>query len=63
MIKTNSQINIRGSKKDCQTRPLTMGIDLKKVDDKILEGLVGKPKGMKQVAFKHGFVDLENLQP
>eukprot|EP00957_Ditylum_brightwellii_P106320 8111460-Ditylum_brightwellii.AAC.1 len=38
-----------------------MGLTLDKVEDKILEGWVGKPKGIKQIAFERGFVDLDNI--
>eukprot|EP00957_Ditylum_brightwellii_P184948 14085297-Ditylum_brightwellii.AAC.1 len=61
MLKMNDQADVRGNKKILQEKALTMGIDLKKVKDKIIEGWVGKPKGMKQVAFERGFIDLDNL--
>eukprot|EP00957_Ditylum_brightwellii_P171982 13093884-Ditylum_brightwellii.AAC.1 len=38
-----------------------MGIDLEVSAPKIKEGWVGKSKGMKQVLYEHGFLDLENI--
>jgi hypothetical protein len=39
-----------------------IGPFLDKVENKVLEGWVGKPKGMKQIAFERGFIDLENVK-
>jgi len=39
-----------------------IGPFLDKVENKVLEGWVGKPKGMKQIAFERGFIDLESIK-
>eukprot|EP00957_Ditylum_brightwellii_P200304 15270817-Ditylum_brightwellii.AAC.1 len=36
-----------------------MGLTSKKVEQKVVEGWVGKQKGMKQVSFERELVDLE----
>ena len=39
-----------------------MRLTLNKVEDKVLEGWLGKPKEMKQIAFERGFIDLDNIK-
>eukprot|EP00957_Ditylum_brightwellii_P134555 10258274-Ditylum_brightwellii.AAC.1 len=38
-----------------------MGITLEKVEPNVLEGWVGKAKGMKQAAFERGFLEIKNV--
>eukprot|EP00957_Ditylum_brightwellii_P163514 12449022-Ditylum_brightwellii.AAC.1 len=40
---------------------MIMGLTLEKYKDSIIEGWAGKPKGMKQVAFERGVIDLDNV--
>eukprot|EP00957_Ditylum_brightwellii_P147702 11247327-Ditylum_brightwellii.AAC.1 len=39
-----------------------MGLTDEKVDRQVLEGWLGKPKGMKQIAFEQGLIDPEVLK-
>ena len=52
---------MRGNSKQVQSIALAMGIDLKVSVPKITEGWVGKSKGMKQVLYERGFLDLANI--
>eukprot|EP00957_Ditylum_brightwellii_P058973 4472099-Ditylum_brightwellii.AAC.1 len=61
MIDKDPKCNIKGNAEKLQERAKLMGITLEKVEPNVLEGLVGKAKGMKQVAFERGFLDLENV--
>ena len=61
MLKKSTAVNIRGSAEQLQERALLMGLTVEKYEDNIIEGWVGKPKGMKQVAFERGLIDLDNV--
>eukprot|EP00957_Ditylum_brightwellii_P013976 1054762-Ditylum_brightwellii.AAC.1 len=62
MINKQPGCNIKGNAEQIRDRTRLMGLTLDKVEDKILEGWVGKPKGMKQIAFERGFIDLDNIK-
>ena len=62
MINKQPGCNIKGNAEQIRDRARLMGLTLDKVENKVLEGWVGKPKGMKQIAFERGFIDLENIK-
>eukprot|EP00957_Ditylum_brightwellii_P147198 11208450-Ditylum_brightwellii.AAC.1 len=62
MINKQPGCNIKGNAKRIRDRARLMGLTLDKVEDTVLEGWVGKPKGMKQIAFESGFIDLDNIK-
>ena len=61
MLKINHQANVKGSAKQLQENASKMGISHTFTEDKIVEGWVNKPKGMKQVAFERGLLDVKNV--
>eukprot|EP00957_Ditylum_brightwellii_P197661 15058430-Ditylum_brightwellii.AAC.1 len=48
----NPNANVRGNTEQLHERARLMGLTVKKVEWNVIEGWVGKPKGMKQVAFE-----------
>ena len=61
ILKNDPTKSVRGNSKQVQSIALAMGIDLKVSVPKIKEGWVGKSKGMKQVLYERGFLDLANI--
>eukprot|EP00957_Ditylum_brightwellii_P159625 12151045-Ditylum_brightwellii.AAC.1 len=57
----NPNANVRGNAEQLCGRASLMGLTVKKVEQNVIESWVGKPKGMKQVAFKKDFVEEEML--
>eukprot|EP00957_Ditylum_brightwellii_P021184 1596966-Ditylum_brightwellii.AAC.1 len=62
MLKKDHICNIKGNAEQIRKRARLMGLTVEKVDRQVLEGWLGKPKGMKQIAFEQGLIDLENLK-
>ena len=61
MIDKDPMCNIKGNAEKLQERAKLMGITLEKIEPNVLEGWMGKAKGMKQVAFERGLLDLANV--
>ena len=53
--------NVRGTKADILKIAQEKNIEVKVTENKIKEGWVGKPKGMKQIAFERRFINLDEL--
>eukprot|EP00957_Ditylum_brightwellii_P112462 8574226-Ditylum_brightwellii.AAC.1 len=61
MIEKDPMCSIKDNAEKLQERAKLMGIALEKNKPNVLEGSVGKAKGMKQVAFERGFLEIENV--
>eukprot|EP00957_Ditylum_brightwellii_P089148 6788541-Ditylum_brightwellii.AAC.1 len=60
MIENDPMCNIKGNAEKLQERAKLMGNALENFEPAILEGWMGKPKGIKQVVFERGFLELDN---
>ena len=59
---TNNGIEARGTAKKLQQLCKDQGLPIEIEERKIIEGWVGKLKGMLQVLWERGFIDEGNLQ-
>eukprot|EP00957_Ditylum_brightwellii_P014284 1075377-Ditylum_brightwellii.AAC.1 len=62
ILQKDPPVCVRGNAKQIQEKALILGISIEGSNDKTLEGWMEKAKGMKQVLFDCGFLDLENLK-
>eukprot|EP00957_Ditylum_brightwellii_P068552 5204866-Ditylum_brightwellii.AAC.1 len=62
ILQTDPSSCVRGNAKQIQEKTLDLGISIEGSDDNILEVWMEKAKGMKQIIFERGFLDLENLK-
>ena len=53
-------INVRGNAEEVKKVAVAKGVKLTAEVQKVVEGWEGKPKGMRQVAFERGFINLRN---
>eukprot|EP00957_Ditylum_brightwellii_P139892 10659908-Ditylum_brightwellii.AAC.1 len=61
MINKEPRCNIKINIEQIRDRARLMGLTLESIEDKILEGWVCKPRGMKQIAFERGLIVLDNI--
>eukprot|EP00957_Ditylum_brightwellii_P017330 1304810-Ditylum_brightwellii.AAC.1 len=62
MLAINSKLHLKGTAKQLQEKAHTMEILVTVDEEKVKEGWLGKAKGMKQVAYKGGFINVSNFK-